>query len=89
MNEHEQDHCHNLLASLSEYVDGALSDALCADLEEHMRRCNKCRVVVDTLKKTVELYHQEAEDEEMPQQVRERLFLKLNLEDYLKPEHKD
>jgi hypothetical protein len=50
-----------------------------------LRDCHNCRVVVDTLRKTVELYHHDAEEECMPKNVRERLFLRLNLGDYRKP----
>lgn len=76
-------HCEKLLATISEYVEGTLSQELCADLEKHLCECEDCTVVVNTLKKTIELYHQEASAEgELPKNVRERLFLRLNLEDY-------
>ena len=39
---------------------------------------------MNTLKKTVELYHEAACDENMPEDVRKRLFIKLDLEDYIK-----
>ena len=81
---HKHGHCRDLLGSLSDYVDGNLGEMLCAELEEHLRGCTNCRVVVDTLRKTVELYHMEAEEECLPPTVRERLFSKLDLEDYLK-----
>jgi anti-sigma factor RsiW len=89
MSEHEHIHenfesCSQFLSCLGEYVDGALSPDLCAELERHMCDCTRCRVVVDTMKKTVELYQVFAEDTQMPAEVRERLYLRLNLEDYLK-----
>lgn len=81
-----QDHesCRKFLSSLSEYVDGALSGDLCAELERHMKDCQRCRVVVNTMKKTVELYHETGEETQLPEDVRERLFLRLNLEDFQK-----
>ncbi len=81
-----EDHesCKELLSTLSEYVDGTLSMELCSKLEEHMQDCQRCRVVVNTMKKTVELYQETGEDVQLPEDVRERLFLRLNLEDYLK-----
>lgn len=89
MSEHEyhcddQESCQQLLSTLGEYVDGSLSADLCAELEHHMQNCQRCRIVVNTMKKTVELYHETSEEESIPAEVRERLFLKLNLEDYLK-----
>jgi hypothetical protein len=81
-----QDHenCRQFLSSLSEYVDGALSGELCVELERHMKDCQRCRVVVNTMKRTIELYQETGEETHLPDDVRERLFLRLNLEDFLK-----
>jgi anti-sigma factor RsiW len=82
MNNHKD--CHKLLAEISEYVDGTLRDELCADLERHLCDCENCRIVVDTLKKTIELYQQTPEvAAPLPDEVRERLFARLSLDDYL------
>jgi anti-sigma factor RsiW len=81
-NDHES--CRQLLSTLGDYVDGTLSGDLCAQLEQHMKDCQRCRVVVDTMKKTIELYHETVEDTHLPEDVRERLYLRLNLDDYLK-----
>ena len=76
--------CKQLLGNLSDYIDGELQEELCAELEQHMEGCEDCRIVVDTLKKTVELYKQTCEPLELPGAVKERLYLKLDLEPYLK-----
>jgi predicted anti-sigma-YlaC factor YlaD len=77
--------CREMLSSLSEYLDGELEAELCAAIESHLAECNNCRIVVDTLRKTIILYHQHAEqDLSMPEEVRLRLFKRLNLEDFLK-----
>ena len=82
--DHDRAQCRQLLASLSNYVDGDLADEMCREIERHMAGCERCRIVVDTLRKTVELYHTAAADEPpAPDDVRRRLFFKLNLEDYL------
>ena len=65
-------------------MDGTLSAELCVDLEHHMKDCQRCRVVVNTLKKTIELYQETGEEILLPEDVRARLIHKLNLEDYLK-----
>ncbi|MCP4139959.1 MAG: zf-HC2 domain-containing protein [Chloroflexi bacterium] len=75
--------CGALLESLSEYVDGVLGDALCAEIESHVADCDDCRVVVDTLKKTIYLYHETSEKTEIPIDVRTRLFHRLNLDDFI------
>jgi predicted anti-sigma-YlaC factor YlaD len=85
MIEHEHSaKCKNLLGNLSDYIDGDLQSELCAQIEEHMKTCEDCRVVINTLKKTVELYEKCAEDVALPGAVKERLFAKLNLVDYSK-----
>jgi anti-sigma factor (TIGR02949 family) len=77
--------CKNLLGNLSDYIDGDLSDDLCQELQRHMAGCENCRVVFDTLTKTVYLYHATAQEVEVPADVRGRLFETLHLENYLKP----
>ena len=84
MSEHDYSRCQSLLASLSEYVDGTLGEELCADIESHIAGCRDCHIVVDTLRKTIHLYHTTtAEGASVPEIVRERLYRTLNLEDYL------
>lgn len=85
MSEHVHSHdCKVLLGSLSEYIDGELQADLCALIEEHVKDCENCRIVVDTLRKTVEIYEQTAPRAELPAAIRERLFGKLDLAEYLK-----
>ncbi|OGN91520.1 MAG: hypothetical protein A2Y88_13795 [Chloroflexi bacterium RBG_13_48_10] len=82
-NRHEHKNCHQLLGLLSEYVDGELSEDLCSVLEQHMEGCEDCRIVVDTLRKTVHLYHVSAETENIPSDIRQRLYHSLNIEEFL------
>jgi hypothetical protein len=52
-------------------------------LEEHMSHCTNCEIVVNTLQKTVELYQQKDEQVQMPADTKRKLFLTLDLADYL------
>jgi predicted anti-sigma-YlaC factor YlaD len=70
--------CREMLGSLSEYLDGELESQLCAEIERHISECGNCRVVVDTLRKTVTLYRDHGH-EEVPQDARERLYAVLKL----------
>ncbi len=79
---HEHEECRHLLDSLSDYVDGELDASLCREIEAHMADCENCRVVVNTLAKTVDLY-QTAPAPDLPTDVRTRLYASLNLDDYL------
>lgn len=76
--------CQYLLGSLSEYVDGELTGELCAELERHLAGCENCRIVVDTLRKTVYLVHAANDQTDLPEDVRSRLYHCLDLDDYLK-----
>jgi len=76
--------CQHLLGNLSEYIDGELQAELCAELEQHIEGCDNCRIVVNTLRKTVELYRDTDEPVDLPLDVRERLFKRLNGEPSLK-----
>ena len=81
MNDH--DDCQALLDSLSDYVDGTLHDKLCAEIEMHISACDKCRIVVDTLRKTISLYQIPRTPPTIPEDVRQRLYRRLYLEDFL------
>jgi predicted anti-sigma-YlaC factor YlaD len=82
MDKHEN--CHHLLGSLSDYVDGDLKDEICQEIEQHVADCDDCRIVIDTLERTVSLYRETADDPVVPIGVRERLYHRLNLDDFLK-----
>ncbi len=81
--QHNSQTCRDLLKSLSDYVDGTLDESLCVEVEKHMADCDRCQVVVDTLRKTVELYHDLPPPPTVPDDMRTRLFVRLNLEDFL------
>ena len=80
MNPHE---CRHLLGSLSEYIDGELEEGLCAEIEQHMAGCENCRIVVDSLRKTIHLYQATAEEIPLPEDVRSRLYHCLDLDEFL------
>ncbi len=75
-------HCQTILESLSAYLDAELTDAVCTQVEAHLEQCNNCRVVVDTLRKTVMLYRNLPQPG-LPGTVREHLYKTLDLTDLL------
>lgn len=64
--------CKALLRELSDYLEGALDPALVKELEKHVKDCDDCRLVVDTTRKTIELYCN-CEPLPLPADVRQRL----------------
>ena len=71
--------CRHLLGHLSDYVDGELGQTVCEEIERHLTGCPNCRVVVDTLRKTVMLYQSHSSDP-IPGNVEERLYKVLRLD---------
>ncbi|MCA9960160.1 MAG: zf-HC2 domain-containing protein [Anaerolineales bacterium] len=74
--------CRHLLDDLSLYLDGDASEAVCAEIEQHLSECDNCRVMVDTLSKTIYLY-QNLPQPTLPDAMRERLYKKLDLAEFL------
>lgn len=81
----EEKQCKSLLSSLSDYVDGTAQELICREIERHLSECEDCRVIVDTLKKTVSLYKTTSATD-MPVDIRERLFKRLDLSDFILPQ---
>lgn len=81
MADHEHN-CRQMLGDLSAYLDGEASEELCAEIEQHMASCEDCRIVVDTLSKTLLLYR-DLPEPTLSAGARERLFRSLDLGAYL------
>jgi anti-sigma factor RsiW len=64
--------CEEVIRQLSEYIDGELDVVLVKELSVHLDRCEDCRIVVDTCRKTIEIYCN-TEPLPLPDDVRERL----------------
>jgi anti-sigma factor RsiW len=77
------ENCHHLLSDLSAYLDGETPPELCAELERHLADCDDCTAVVDTARKTVNLYHHLPQPT-MSVDAKARLFKTLDLSEYLK-----
>lgn len=76
------ENCRHMLADLSDYLDGDASKELCAEIDRHMADCEECRIVVDTLKKTIFLYR-ELPQPQMSEEARHRLYHSLDLQAFL------
>ena len=47
--------CADFLAELGDYIDDAASVDLRTHLEEHLRECKTCQVIVDSTRKTIHI----------------------------------
>lgn len=68
--------CRGVIAELTTYLDEAMDAVTAAELELHLNACKKCRLIVDTTRKTIEIYCN-AEPVPLPQEVRDRLHKAL------------
>ena len=64
--------CRQVVDKISEYLDGELDPELVREMERHMEHCDDCRLVVDTTRKTVEIFCR-TDPAPLPDDVRERL----------------
>ncbi len=64
--------CSKYIQEIADYIDGEIDTALCAQLEEHLKTCNNCRIMVDTLRQTVVLCR-EGKKEKLPPEIESKL----------------
>jgi len=48
--------CQELLDQMSDFLDKEAREDLCRQIEEHLERCQDCRIEVDRTRKTIVLY---------------------------------
>jgi len=64
--------CKGIIRELTDYLDGELPLAIKAELEQHLIGCDDCRIVVDSTRKTIEIFCR-CEPVPLPEDVRSRL----------------
>lgn len=69
--------CREVFERLSEYLDGELTPADCAHIEEHIRDCAPCVAFLDSLKGCIRASHglraEQETSQPLPADVREKL----------------
>ena len=48
--------CKALINELADYFDEAADPTLRTEVEEHLAKCKNCRIVVNTCKKTIDIF---------------------------------
>jgi hypothetical protein len=64
--------CTEFLAMIDDVIDQSVGAETRAEIEVHLRKCGHCEVVLDTTRKTIEIYRCH-EVYEFPTEVSERL----------------
>lgn len=73
--------CDVVRQNLSDYIDGDLGPDLCNIIDDHIKDCSNCQIIINTLKKTITLYKMDGQSTALPEDIRQRLFAKLKLLD--------
>jgi len=68
--------CKKVVVELTSYLDGVLDSSTRTELELHLSRCTDCRLVVDTCRKTIQIFCN-SEPVPLPEDVRSRLHSAL------------
>jgi anti-sigma factor (TIGR02949 family) len=68
--------CKEFLQELNEYLDENIDAELRRKLEAHLNACPNCFVILDTTKKTVQVY-KGMEAQVIPQEVHTRLMVAI------------
>jgi hypothetical protein len=61
-------HCHDLLGKLGDFLDGEADAECCVQFENHMEICEKCSIVIKTLRTTMKVCHDHI-NEDLPDMV--------------------
>jgi len=74
MKEEKHDHkkCISIFKRLSEYLDGELDSKAYEEMRIHIKECVKCKVCLETLKRTVDLCRN-MKMRRVPERLKERL----------------
>ena len=70
--------CEEVLREISNYLDEGLTSELRAQVQEHLRICRNCKVLVNTARKTLTLVADHLVTA-LPQGVSERLIERLSI----------
>jgi hypothetical protein len=64
--------CKKVIRQISDFLDEDLEPVLAEQLSRHLEHCEDCKLVVDTTRKTIEVFCN-TEPTPLPPAVRERL----------------
>jgi predicted anti-sigma-YlaC factor YlaD len=64
--------CKNIIQELSSFLDGELDAETIGHIQQHLGRCEDCRLLVDTTRKTIQIYCN-SEPVPLPEELQNRL----------------
>ena len=77
----------DLYKQICEYLGCDLNSEPCKQIQDHMAECPNCEVYVDKVRKTVNLYKTIDNCDNIPEDVCNKLFISLNIDDISKSDN--
>jgi anti-sigma factor (TIGR02949 family) len=68
--------CKSIIRELSSFLDGELDTDTITHIQQHLERCDDCRLLVDTTRKTIQIYCN-SEPVPLPKELHDRLHRAL------------
>lgn len=68
-----------IFKNVCDFIDGDLDEATCAEIKKHIAACPKCRIYVDTVRKTIVFYQVKDAPKRLPAAMRKRLHATVAL----------
>lgn len=64
--------CDEMLRALNAYIDQDTLSALCQEFSRHLAGCHPCQIVVDNIRRTIQLY-KDGQPYPVPEEFSQRL----------------
>jgi len=73
-----------IIKQICDFMGEDIDSPACQEVADHLKICPSCRVNFDTVEKTVTLCRDMDEEKKLPEDVSQRLFKVLNLDEIKK-----
>ncbi|MBN2600945.1 MAG: hypothetical protein JXR87_03010 [Candidatus Marinimicrobia bacterium] len=77
----------DLYKQICEYLGCDLNSEPCKQIQDYIAECPNCEVYVDKVRKTVNLYKTIDNCDDIPEDVCNKLFISLNIDDISKSDN--
>jgi predicted anti-sigma-YlaC factor YlaD len=72
---------HKIIKEICDFMGEDLDAPACREVAEHIENCPTCQIYFDTVKKTVTLCRELEENKKLPNEVHQRLYKVLKLDE--------
>ena len=73
-----------MVEQICDFMGENIDSRACQEVMDHLKMCPTCKVYIDTVKKTVTLCRDMEDDKKLPEDVNNRLYKVLNLDEIKK-----